>query len=276
MSSVISSFHQLLSVAGAFLSVGARRAFSYPLSFAMSQLTSVVPVFVYFFVARLVGDDGSGVAGDYYTFVVIGIVAQRILAAGLRGVGEEIESAVEEGRFEGLLVQPVPWRMLPFGMAQWPMAWRFINVFAVVTIAVALGASFRLAGIPLALLVVALGALATMSVGVVAGAAKVLAKGTDPVLTIYSIAVMVLAGVFYPIDMLPAPLRALSYLLPDTYVILALRKLLMADGASVGGPSPLVAVVGLAMFTAVVLPLGLWLFGQALNYGRRIGVLGGY
>src|SRR5256885_4258040 len=54
----------------------------------------------------------------------IWLIATRLLAGGLQGLGEELELAVREGRFEALLAQPVPWRALPFGLVQWGFIWR--------------------------------------------------------------------------------------------------------------------------------------------------------
>ena len=116
------------------------------------------------------------VGGDYYTFVIIGVITARMLAGGLRGLGDELELAVREGRFESLLVQPVPWLSLPFGLVQWGVIWRTVNTAVIVAIAVAMGSDFRLPGIPAALLIVLLGTFATMAIGNLAAGVKLLAK----------------------------------------------------------------------------------------------------
>lgn len=260
----------------AFLWMGWLTAISYPASFLMEQINNMMPVVIYYFVAHLVGSNRASVLGDYYTFVIIGLAAMRLLSGALRGVGEELERAVEQGRLEALLVQPINWRMLPFGLAQWPIAWRFVNVAILIGLSVPLGANYNLAGVPLALLVVVLGSAATMAVGIIAASVKVLAKRTDPVLTLYALAASVLSGVFFPIDLLPGGVRVVSYLIPDTYVIAALRELLMAGGGGLVGPSALQAVFGLLAFDIVAFPCALWLFGRSLEYARTAGVLGGY
>ncbi|MEX2269024.1 MAG: hypothetical protein WEA75_10090, partial [Acidimicrobiia bacterium] len=68
----------------------------------------------------------------------------------------------------------------------------------------------------------------------------------------------------------------LSYFFPLTYVLAATRKVLMPGGDLVTGPSALEAVILLLVFLVVVYPIALWLFGRALDYGRKLGVLGGY
>lgn len=267
---------ELARIGGAFLWLGTRRQLAYPLSIALSQLSTLAPVFVYFFVERLVDVQQAEVAGDYFTFVIVGLLAQRLLTTGLRGVNSELERAIGEGSLEGYLVQPVSWRALPLGFAQARIIWSLLNIVSIVFIGIVLGASFRAAGLPGALLIAVLGVAATFAIGALAGAAKVLVKGTDPVLIIYGMASTVLSGVFYPRELLPQPLYAFSYLLPDTYVIVGLRKVLMEDASGIAGPSPLTAAIGLGIFALVVVPIGLRAFERALGYARRVGVIGGY
>lgn len=260
-------------VAGAFLWMGWLTTSAYPLSFLMTQISTLIPAVVYFFVAKLVGPRAGDVGGDYYTFVMVGVLSLRMLSGGLSGLSEELEETITEGRLEGLLVQPVRWRMLPFGLVLWPIVWRLGNALLLVLLSMLLGASYELSGAPLALLVIALGLGATTGVGIFAAAVKLLARRTEPVITIYVIAVTVLAGVFYPVSSLPGPARVLSYFLPDTYVIASLRRLLMPGGVDVPGPGTLGVVLGLLAFNLMIYPLALWVFGRSLAYGRRTGML---
>jgi ABC-2 type transport system permease protein len=263
------------AAAAAFFRMGWLTAMSYPLSFAVSQATSVVPVVVYYFISRLVVPT-RGVAGDYFTFIVIGVAIERLLTGGLSGLGDELESSIREGRLETLLIQPVDWKLLPLGLAEWPMVWGLINAVVMAVISVALGAQFRVAGLPGAVLIAVLGVGATLAVGIVACSIKILAKRTDPLLTVYALAAAILSGAFYPLTLLPPGLRTLSWFIPDTYVISGVRHLLMFGGEHTPGPGPWTSVAVLAPFDLVAIPVGLWLFGRALEYGRTVGVLAGY
>ena len=265
-----------LGVLGAFIRVGYLMSMSYPLSFVSDQLATLAPIVTYHFVARLIAVPSTNVAGDYYTFVIIGFLTSRLLAGGLRGVGDELEDAVREGRFEALLIQPVPWRALPLGLIQWPVIWRWVNAMTVALVSLALSAHYRWSGLPVALIVILLGSTATMTIGNLAAGVKLLAKRTDPILTFYGIAVLIFAGVAYPVQLLPHYVRIFSYAIPETYVISALRHLLMPDGHTLPGPSTTSVILGLVIFNVVVFPLSLWLFGRTLEYGRKTGLLGGY
>jgi ABC-2 type transport system permease protein len=268
--------HRMVEVSVAFIKIGYLTTMSYPLSFVVDQLATLTPIFTYYFVARVVGTPSVAVGHNYYTFVIIGLISTRMLAGGLRGLGDELEFAVREGRFEALLVQPVPWRSLPFGLVQWGFIWRALNTVVVVLIALALGSRFRVGGVPAAILIIVLGTFATMAIGNLAAGVKLLAKRTDPIITFYQVAVFIFAGVAYPVTLLPHPMRIISYLIPETYVIAALRRLLLPGGAHLAGPSAPAVILGLVLFNLVVFPLSLWLFGRTLEYGRRTGLMSGY
>jgi ABC-2 type transport system permease protein len=272
----IGNARRMAEVSGAFIRMGYLQTMNYPLSFISDQIVTMTPIVTYHFIAKLVSPGDDAVAGDYYTFVILGFVATRLLAGTLRGVGDELEQAVQEGRFEALLVQPVPWKALPVGLAQWPIVWRFFNVAAAIVLSVILGANYRPSGLPAALIVIVLGAGATMCVGNLAAGVKLLAKRTDPILAFYSIAVFILAGVAYPVELLPRPIQVLSYAIPEMYVITALRKLLMPGGETLPGPEPSHVIIGLVAFNLIVFPFSLWVFGRILEFGRARGLLGGY
>lgn len=276
MKKLLETSRRFLEVSQAFIHIGFITSTSYPLSFASDQLATLAPVVTYYFVAQLLAVPSANVGGDYYTFVIIGLLTARLLAGGLRGVGDELEDAVREGRFESLLIQPVPWRALPVGLVQWPIIWRLVNAAVAAVVALAFGVRFRWEGIPVAIIVVLLGATATMAIGNIAAGVKLLAKRTDPILTFYSIGVLIFAGVAYPVQLLPHYIRIISYAIPETYVISALRKLLMPGGESLPGPSATGVILGLVLFNLIVFPLSLWLFGRTLEYGRKTGLLGGY
>jgi ABC-2 type transport system permease protein len=258
------------------MKLGFQQAVAYPLAFILGQASAVVPVFIFYFVSQLTGGNGARVGGDYFTFVVTGLISLKLVDAGLRGLGSELDRAINRGWLEMFLVEPIRWRMLPFGLVQWPLMQGLVSAGITLAIAIALGAQFRLEGVAVALLVVVLGVGAGLAIGLVSGAMKILAKSGDPILFLYSLATQVFAGGFFPVDLLPSYLQPISWLLPHTYVLIGLRRVLMVNGDTLTGPSTLQAVWLLVGFCAVLLPLTLWLYGRALEYGRKLGVLSGY
>jgi ABC-2 type transport system permease protein len=259
----------------AFFRFGWLMLVSYPLAFMSQQMWAILQVFIYFFVSRLV-EGTAAVGGDYYTFVIIGIVALQLLDGTLKAFGQTLDGEMQEGRLEALLVEPIPWRLLPFGIVQFYLLWKGIVATMSVAIALALGARFQLLGLPATLLILALGMAATLAIGILGASVKVLSKRSDPLLTFYAMGTMIFSGVYFPVQSLPAWIRPLSYAVPETYVIAAIRKLLMPGGSTLSGVEPREAIFALVVFCLVLYPVSLWLYGRSMEYARKLGLLAGY
>jgi ABC-2 type transport system permease protein len=265
----------LIRVFVTFFTMSMRLALSYPMGFVLSQLGMIVPVFGYYFVGQLVGGRPS-VGGDYYSFAVTGLVGTYLILGGLRAFGNDLVSRVQQGQFEMLLTEPVGWRILPIGIAAWPLSWEVATSVVVLFASIPLGAHYRMHGIPLALLVGFLGTTAGLAIGLFSGAVRVLSKGSDPIVAIYVLFIGVLSGVSFPLVLLPPVLRAIAWLLPSTYLVYGLRAALLPGGAIPGAPDATQALVFLALFDLIVFPAAIAAFGRSLEVGRRLGVLAGY
>ena len=71
-------------------------------------------------------------------------------------------------------------------------------------------------------------------------------------------------------------LQSVSWLIPHTYVVDALRQLLLDGGEASSRVSVGNAVLALGSFTVVAYAVGLVLFSKSLHYARRRGILGSY
>ncbi len=266
----------LWQVVMAFVRLSFRQALSYPLRFGLGQASQFIPIVIFYFVARVFDRPDSAHGGDYFTFVVIGLIGTRLLDAGLRGLSQEFDQAINRGWLEMFLVEPVRWRFMPFAMSMWPISSASIGAMAMFGISVALGAQYAASGLGAALLVGVLGLLAGLSIATLAASVAVLSKSGDPVLYLYTLAAQIFSGVYFNVELLPGPLKALSYVIPHTYVIQGLRVAVMPGGAELPGFSVPEVVVALVIFCAVMYPTSLWIYGRALEFGRKLGVLSGY
>lgn len=265
------------SMVGAFVRIDYVDDFSYPASFALSELTIVVPVITAFFVGELtLGSENANFYGsNYFTFAVVGLALTGIMQSCLAGFGFSLQRAQERGTLETLLVEPVPWVLLPLVMNVWRTLLAVANGVLVLAIGWVLGAQYDLSELAPFLLVVALGILASQAIGIVSASFLVLAKKSSPIIKLYNLAATLLAGAVFSVDQLPVWLRWISFAIPQTYVVTAGRTLLMADPGSFVIPLPL-AVGVLVLFTAVVMTGGLYLFNRSLKYARKMGMLSGY
>ena len=81
---------------------------------------------------------------------------------------------------------------------------------------------------------------------------------------------LLVSGVYYPIDVLPDALRKLAVFSPATYVLDGSRRALL-EGVATAQLWPNIwptLVMGL-----LAIPAGLWIFGQAERYAKRTGKL---
>jgi ABC-2 type transport system permease protein len=100
---------------------------------------------------------------------------------------------------------------------------------------------------------------------VAAAAVLLLFRRFDPVRWLAT-AASILAGVFFPVSVLPEPLRLLAYLLPLTYALDALRAALLLGRPLAALGTPLLA---LGLFALVLVPGSLALASYAVGVLRR-------
>jgi ABC-2 type transport system permease protein len=275
-SGVMARLRRGAQIGGAFLRIDLIDAANYPLAVLMRVLSAFVPIIIYVFVAQMVDDNGADVGHDYYTFVVIGMVAMSALGTSLNSFGTAMLKMVTQGQLEMFLMEPVRWRVLPFAMMPFPGLVAVITSLIMFLLSVPLGADYVVSAVPAAIVIMALGLVATLAIGILGASVKVLSKRSDPVLALYTIAASVLSGAFFPVDLLPPFLRTIAWLIPHTYVIQALRRVMMPAGESLPGPTSMQAIGALILFSLILYPFALWVFGRGLEYGRKIGALSGY
>lgn len=262
-------------VTTAFTWLGCTEELAYPLNFALKQAEPIFTVIVYHFLSLLV-DPGPDVAGDYYSFIVVGAVVLRLLDSVLGSFTLTLEATVDQGRLESLLIEPIRWKLIPFGLASWSVLTSAITATVMVVLALALGLDVDPGGVLPGVLILVLGIGASHALGIVAAAVKLLSKRGNPFVTIYGMAVVLLCGLMFPVSSLPGPLRAASYLLPPTYAIQGVRRTVLPGGDQLAGPATSTSLLALGAFCVVVYPLSLWLYGRAVDVGRRYGTLAGY
>jgi ABC-2 type transport system permease protein len=265
-----------LRVSTAFLRMDYLITMAYPLAFVVTEIQAISTIVIFYFISHLVVRPSARTAGDYFSFVVLGLVATQFVNAGLQGLGSSLVRTVTEGRFEMLLIEPIRWRFLPFGLVQWPIIIQGSTSVITVIIALLLGASFTWSGIGLGIVFILLASATGVGLAVLAASVRVLAKQGDPILGLYMVAASVLSGVYFAPQALPGPLAAMARLIPNTYVIAGLRHSLLPGELPPGGPSTATCLLVLVLINAALFPIAVWLFGRSMEYGRRLGVLAGY
>lgn len=260
--------------AGAFLRVDLIEEINYPLTLVMQLLGVIVPLIPFFFISELVGDSRA-TGGDYFTFTVIGLALTATLTGAMSGFGSSLQRAFQRGTMEVFLVEPVPWTTLPLAMNQWTLMFGALSGLLIFGVGWLMGASYVVAGIPVAIVIAILGIISSTAIGICSAAILLLTLKSAPLIRLYSLAASLLAGSIFSVSQLPDWARYISYVLPHTYVINATRTALMEDPGTFE-MSTNTAIVALVIFNVVFLAGGFYMFRKALELSRKMGTLGGY
>ena len=208
----------------------------------------------------------------FVLYLLIGTTMWSYLSAVFDVVAETIAWERWEGTIEYTLMAPVPRSLHLIGTCCYAVTYsvvRAVVIFAVV--ALLFSVSLANANIATALLVIGIGSVSVIGLAIVAAVLPLLftERGAQMTFVIHS-TLLLISGVYAPIDVLPTWLQALAPLSPMTYVLRSVRA-----GLLYGAPPS--AVVGdlliLAVMGAVLVPGGLWIFRAAERYARRTGRL---
>jgi ABC-2 type transport system permease protein len=115
------------------------------------------------------------------------------------------------------------------------------------------------------------GSLSFIGIGIIGSILPLLFPERGAQMTHVIIAVLLLiSGVYYPVEVLPQWLQTLSVLSPATYVLQGVRAALL-EGADLS--ALMVSIVPALLIGLVAVPIGLQAFALAERYAKRAGKL---
>ncbi|MFH1772361.1 MAG: ABC transporter permease [Candidatus Omnitrophota bacterium] len=250
-------------------------AASYRLSFLLDAITILASTATFFFVSRLIPAGTSAhlkeFGGDYFSFVLIGLAFSGYLQAALQGFAQTLLHEQSEGTLEILLLSPTKISTL--------LACGAAAKFTLATLRVAIyfflgwfifGFSFARINVLSFLTVLILTVLSFSSLGIISASFIIVLKRGDPVSWVTGGLSRLFGGVFFPVAVLPPILKKVSAFIPLTYSLDGMRKSILL-GAGLGDIFPQAAM--LALFFAVLFPVGTLSLKKALNKAKRNGSL---
>lgn len=240
-------------------------------TYAASRLVGLAGLLLSaWFVARtFAGHEPASLAGlgGYFGFLVVGVMVSDLAWALFAGPADRVRQAQLAGTLEAELASPVPIGRWLLAQSVFPLLGAALRAGLGTVIALAAADLLPpLARWPGIAGCAALTVAALLPFGLVGGAMTLLLKRSDPVGRGLHAASMLLAGVAYPVEVLPAPLRGLAEALPTTHALRALR------GALFDAP-PGDAVAALAGFALVGGVLAVPLVRALDRAARRRGSL---
>jgi ABC-2 type transport system permease protein len=202
-------------------------------------------------------EDVQARAQDYLSFVVPGLLAMSLMSICIAGSGFNIVEYRRKGILKRLFVTPIQPKHFIGGL----VISRTIICIVQLGIVLALGVlllGVHIVGNPLSLLVfILLGATVFLSIGFCLGSIAKTQETIQAIGNLVTFPQMLLSGIFYPIDSLPAVVRPIAEFLPLSFVATSFREIIV-NGAGLLDLLPQMAA--LALWAVVTLVLAIRLF----------------
>ena len=265
-----------LSVVAAFLRRDFRINISYRASFAFQSVAIVFELALFFFLSRVVDEaefSWPGSQRGYFAYAAVGLAVLTIVQVSVGSFSFKLREEQTTGTLEALMATPTSPSLIVLSSAVYDLIRATVSGLVLIVAAVAIfGLHLELdpgvdrdgGGGPRRLP----GAL-RLPGGRGGGVHDRLQAGHgaagDGVTGL-----ALLGGVYFPIEVLPAPLEWVASALPFTWGLDVLRASLL------GGEVEPAQLAGLFASAALLLPLALLGFTAAVRRARRTGTLGQY
>jgi ABC-2 type transport system permease protein len=258
-----------LSAALALLDRDVRVFASYRARSLTTVLNLVFSLTLFFYLSRLVTVSTFSSPDDYYAFAVIGLIILQVLQSVL-GTPLLVRQELVAGTFERLLVSPFGAVPSITAMLLFPFIFSLVSGIVMLVLAgVVFGLPVHWSTAWLAVPVAAIGAFAFAAFGLLFAAATVAFKqatGTNWVIA----GISLVAGLYFPVALLPGWIRWLSEVQPFTPSVELLRHELVNYPLADPAWLDLARILG---FAVVLFPLALWLLSVAVRRSQSKGTI---
>jgi ABC-2 type transport system permease protein len=236
-------------------------------------VTSLSVAYIALGAPGLTGGSGDpALVSRFVLYLLVGTITWRFLGLIFEQMGETIAWERWEGTIEYTFMAPVPRLTHLLGMCAATLV-RALGFSVAILAAVALFVPVDLshANVASALVLLATGAVAFIGLAIGSAVFPLLwtEKGLQMAYIVQAV-VLLVSGVYYETNILPAWMQVLSFISPATYVIRGMRGALL-DGADLAAVWP--NLWPALLVGAISIPLGLRLFLWAERYAKRTGRL---
>jgi ABC-2 type transport system permease protein len=200
--------------------------------------------------------------GSSFDFVAPGFIAMNVMMSGLTALGAALARERESGTLAGVLMAPIARTAIILGKT---ISFTIRNLFqGAITITMAIlifGITIR--GNPLLIAgILVIGTISFLGLGIVATAITKEQESAQLILGLLQFPMMFLSGVLFPIEQMPSFLQSVSKVLPLTYAVDALRKVMILGAGIDAVILPIIILIALGIVT---MTLGVPLFDRAVK-----------
>ena len=225
----------------------------------------------------MVGNESNGLekyGGEYFPFALVGIAFTRYFQMAI----DVFTSTMRRAQMVGCLEAILSSQSNPKSVVLFSSIYSFISagvqlVFMFIIAALFLGFSFSNVNILPSILAVVLSIILFISLGIFSASGTIIFKKGEPFGWFFGTLSALFGGAFFPIEVMPDWMQAISIIVPITYSLEALR-LTILQGHSILMVSNHLIILG--SMSLVLFPLSLKTFQWAVEKGKRDGSLMDY
>ncbi len=215
--------------------------------------------------------------------LIVGVLLWSFLSVLFNEIANSIAYERWEGTLEYTFMAPVSRLLHLFGVSLYAAIYSILRLAIVIgALAVFIKLDLSRANLWGILVVLLVSSFAFIGLGLIAAVAPVLSpeRGAEAT-NIFQGCLLLVSGVYYPLEVLPGWLQPLAKLSPATYSLSACRKLMGIgsgqgqQGELIGAPisAVLPELLTLALMGVVMIPFGLWVFGYVERWTKKTGKL---
>ena len=240
---------------------------SYRLRFVSQVASTLFTLLLLYYVSRLVRVEMFPSPGDYFAFATVGIVIFGVLTSTLVAAPGALLQELVAGTFERVLVSPFGGVAGTLSMLVFPFVYAMAHGIVTLLLAIVLfGLPVEWPSAVLAVPVALLGVLAFLPFAILIAAAVIVFKQAMGAGAFLIAGISVVAGLYFPVALLPDWIEWASEVQPFTPAVDLLRHLLVGTPLEGSGWTE---VAKLAVFAAALIPVSVWVLHRALRMGRR-------
>lgn len=205
-------------------------------------------------------------------YLLVGSLLWGYLSLVFNDVAYAISWERWEGTIEYTFMAPVKRITHLMGICLWAIVYGMVRAGLVLVAAILLfNIDLRHADLGAAAAILAVSTLPLVGLGILTSVLPLLSPGKGEQLTVAAQGFLLLvSGVYYPLSVLPLPLRIAGQASPLTYTLQGIRDCLLGD-RHLGDELPNLLLLG--TMGVLLIPLGLAVFGVAERRAKRLGLL---
>lgn len=223
---------------------------------------------------QMLGNTSQAQVDALTLYLVIGTAVWSYLSVTFDGITEMITFERWEGTIEHTFMAPISRFTHLVGSCWYAVVHGLLFTFVqLIVVALFFHLDLSQANYLTAVFILLLGSVSFIGFGIGTSVLPLLytERGSQMSYIVKAV-ILLISGVYYPIEVLPGWMQPLARISPATYVLRGLRDALQHN-APIYSPAIWSSTWPLLLCGLISIPLGLWIFGKAEHYAKMTGKL---